>query len=326
MTTPTDETGRTQFSLRAMEKVINAAIASVPGTAAVDAKLAGLAGRAFPRIMAQMDPDAKVVAVDADIAVYWPSPVTDVAAAVRTAVSDAVHDFTGFRTTRVNVTVGGAVAGERTSALDVEKRAPLTASQPAPVATRDLAPVRTARGVAVREIERPHAPSVRHITAPQEVRVTSVSLLDAAPVRTSGFGPSSQRYDSLRPVTSAPQRPLKRVQTPAPAAVRSVDRPGEFRLRRVDTPRPVRARSVEAPRPSALRKVDTPRPVQPRRVSAPRATALRTPRVDPSASTRNLRPIEIRPSEDFTRRVDAPRPAPLRAITITPFGEGAHHE
>ena len=62
--------GRTRFSLRAMEKVISSAIASVPGTAAVDAKLAGLAGRAFPRVMAQMDPDTQMVAVDVDIAVY----------------------------------------------------------------------------------------------------------------------------------------------------------------------------------------------------------------------------------------------------------------
>ena len=53
--------GRTRFSLRAMEKVISSAIASVPGTAAVDAKLAGLAGRAFPRVMAQMDPDLSLI-------------------------------------------------------------------------------------------------------------------------------------------------------------------------------------------------------------------------------------------------------------------------
>ena len=64
MTPPLNElapasSGKTQLSLRAMERVIAAAIASVPGTAAVDAKLAGLAGRAFPRIMAQMDPDAR---------------------------------------------------------------------------------------------------------------------------------------------------------------------------------------------------------------------------------------------------------------------------
>ncbi|MDK8762345.1 Asp23/Gls24 family envelope stress response protein [Corynebacterium sp. MSK218] len=301
MTTPFDDTGRTQFSLRAMEKVISSAIASVPGTAAVDAKLAGLAGRAFPRVMAQMDPDTKVVAIDADIAVYWPSPVTDVASAVRTAVSQAVLDFTGFRTTRVNVTVGGAVAGERTSALEVAARRPLAARVPASVTPRELKPVTTSRGVAVRQIATPTPAAVRGVEVPVETAVRSVSLLGDVPVRASGFAPSTQRYESLRPISAAPQQRLRDVHTPPPVAVRPVELPGEFRLQRVETPRPVQPRSIEAPRP-----------VQPRRVTAPQPTALR--------------PVEIRPSADFTRRVDIPRPVPLRAITITPFGEGAHHE
>lgn len=301
MTTPFDDTGRTQFSLRAMEKVISSAIASVPGTAAVDAKLAGLAGRAFPRVMAQMDPDTKVVAVDADIAVYWPSPVTDVASAVRTAISEAVLDFTGFRTTRVNVTVGGAVAGERTSALEVAARRPLSARVPASVSPRELRPVTTSRGVAVRQIATPTPPAVRGVEAPAETAVRSVGLLGDSPVRTSGFVPSTQHYEKLRPISTAPQQRLRDVHTPPPVPVRPVEMPGEFRLQRVDKPQPVQPRSVEAPHP-----------VQPRRVSAPRPSALR--------------PVEIRPSADFTRRVDVPRPAALRAITITPFGEGAHHE
>ena len=319
MTTPFDDTpsaqGRTQFSLRAMEKVIHAAIASVPGTAAVDAKLAGLAGRAFPRVMAQMDPDAKVVAVDADIAVYWPSPVTNVASAVRTAISDAVRDFTGFRTTRVNVTVGGAVAGERTSALAVSSRTPLAAQIPAVVPSHELKAITTARGVAVRQIDVPAPPAVRGVVTPQ-----------AAQVRTTGFGPSSQRYDELRDVTTAPEQPLRSIRSPQPAAVRSVDAPSEFRLRHVEAPQPVRPRSVSAPRPMVPRRVETPRAVKPRQVSVPRTTELRKPRVKPGAASRTLRPIEIRPSADFTRRVDVPRPTPLRAITITPYAEGAHHE
>ncbi|WP_408930056.1 Asp23/Gls24 family envelope stress response protein [Corynebacterium sp. YSMAA5_1_F9] len=306
MTPPLNElapasSGKTQLSLRAMERVIAAAIASVPGTAAVDAKLAGLAGRAFPRIMAQMDPDARVVAVDTTIAVYWPSPVTDVAAAVRTAVSDAVRDFTGFRTTRVNVTVGGAVAGERTSALEVSTRAPLRAQVPAIVPEHALRPVTTAPGVGVRHVATPAAAAVRGVRTPAEAPVQSVAVLGDVSVRTSDFGPSTHRYDELRPVTTAPAEPLRAVRDPEPVAVRSVPLPGEFSLRRVEAPRPVRPRRVE-----------TPRPLRTRPVSVPRATALR--------------PVEIRPSAEFTRRVDVPRPAPLRAITITPFHEGGRHE
>lgn len=281
--------GRTRFSLRAMEKVISAAIASVPGTAAVDAKLAGLAGRAFPRVMAQMDPDTQMVAVDVDIAVYWPSPVTAVAKAVRTAIREAVRDFTGFRTTRVNVTVGGAVAGERTTALAVDTRAPLTPQIPAIVPERALTPVEVSQHAKVREVAVPSPVSVRAVAVPEAVKVRGVGKQADVEVRTEGFGPDEHRYDELRPVRTAEPQPLRTVAVPAPVEVRSVPVPKGF----------------------ALHRVEAPRPVQPRRVQLPHAEPIQ------------LRPIEIRPSAEYTRRVDIPRPTPLRAITIR---EGVHHE
>lgn len=289
--------GRTRFSLRAMEKVISAAIASAPGTAAVDAKLAGLAGRAFPRVMAQMDPDTQMVAVDVDIAVYWPSPVTAVAKAVRTAIREAVRDFTGFRTTRVNVTVAGAVAGERTTALAVDTRAPLSPQIPAIVPERALTPVVVSPHAKVRQVAVPSPVSVRAVAVPEAVKVSGVGKQADVEVRTEGFGPGEHRYDELRPVRTAPPQPLRAVAAPAPVAVRS----------------------VPAPRGFALRRVEAPRPIQPRRVQLPQAAPLRTPHASPL----QLRPIEIRPSAEFTRRVDIPRPTPLRAITIR---EGVHHE
>lgn len=289
--------GRTRFSLRAMEKVISAAIASVPGTAAVDAKLAGLAGRAFPRVMAQMDPDTQMVAVDVDIAVYWPSPVTAVAKAVRTAIREAVRDFTGFRTTRVNVTVGGAVAGERTTALAVDTRAPLTPQIPAIVPERALTPVEVSPHAKVREVAVPSPVSVRAVAVPEAVKVRGVGKQADVEVRTEGFGPDEHRYDELRPVRIAEPQPLRTVAVPAPVEVRSVPAPREF----------------------VLRRVEAPRPVEPRRVQPPHAAPLRTPH----AELLQLRPIEIRPSAEYTRRVDIPRPTPLRAITIR---EGVHHE
>lgn len=289
--------GRTRFSLRAMEKVISAAIASVPGTAAVDAKLAGLAGRAFPRVMAQMDPDTQMVAVDVDIAVYWPSPVTAVAKAVRTAIREAVRDFTGFRTTRVNVTVGGAVAGERTTALAVDTRAPLSPQIPAIVPERALTPVEVSPHAKIREVAVPSPVSVRAVAVPEAVKVRGVGKQADVEVRTEGFGPGEHRYDELRPVRTAEPQPLRTVTAPAPVEVRSVPAPREF----------------------VLRRVEAPRPVQPRRVQLPHAAPLRTPHAEPL----QLRPIEIRPSAEYTRRVDIPRPTPLRAITIR---EGVHHE
>ena len=35
---------------------------------------------------------------------------------------------------------------------------------------------------------------------------------------------------------------------------------------------------------------------------------------------------DLKAANEFTRRVDVPRPTPLRAITITPFHEGGRHE
>lgn len=293
----TEDTGATRFSLRAMEKVISSAIASVPGTAAVDAKLAGLAGRAFPRVMAQMDPDTQMVAVDVDIAVYWPSPVTEVAQAVRTAIRDAVYDFTGFRTTRVNVTVGGAVPGERTTALAVETRAPLTAQIPAIVPEHALKPVDVSQRAAVRQVSTPAPVPVRTVRVPEAVRVRGVGKPADIDVRTEGFGPGDHRYEELRPIHTAEPRPLRVIAEAAPVQVQSVPLPQEFALRPVETPRPVVPRGVEVPHPAALHV--------------------------PQAKSLELRPIEIRPSAEFTRRVDVPRPVPLRAITIR---EGGHHE
>ena len=71
--------GHTRISLRTMEHIVAAAIASVPGTKAIEAKLAGIGGRGFPRASVQMDPEREVAAVNATIGVVWPSPVTTVA-------------------------------------------------------------------------------------------------------------------------------------------------------------------------------------------------------------------------------------------------------
>ena len=105
--------GHTRISLRTMERIVTAAIASVPGTKAIEAKLAGIGGRGFPRVSVQMDSEREVAAVNATIGVVWPSPVTTVAEHTRAAISEAIAAHTGYSTTRVNVTVGGSVPGER---------------------------------------------------------------------------------------------------------------------------------------------------------------------------------------------------------------------
>ena len=87
--------GHTRISLRTMERIVTAAIASVPGTKAIEAKLAGIGGRGFPRVSVQMDSEREVAAVNATIGVVWPSPVTTVAEHTRAAISEAIEDAIG---------------------------------------------------------------------------------------------------------------------------------------------------------------------------------------------------------------------------------------
>src|SRR5690625_1054531 len=61
--------GTTEISVRTLERIVAQAIKSVPGTVAIDPKLAGIAGRGYPRSIVQADPDASMTAVDTTIAV-----------------------------------------------------------------------------------------------------------------------------------------------------------------------------------------------------------------------------------------------------------------
>ncbi|MDO5032360.1 Asp23/Gls24 family envelope stress response protein [Corynebacterium sp.] len=209
-TAPQPAVGETRLSLRSMERVVSAAIAEVPGTAQIDAKLAGLAGRAFPRLLVQMDPDTRMVAVDATIAVTWPAPVTDVAVAVRTSIREAVANHTGFSTTRVNVTVGGAVPGEPTTAEQLAAHSSRAARPPQVATPSSLHAIAVDSHGPVRSIEAPRPASVQGVQSPGEVQVRSV-------------------------------------EAPRPAAVRHVDAPEPLRLRGVTTPAPV---AVRHPQPT----------------------------------------------------------------------------
>ncbi len=59
---------------------------------------------------------------------WWPSPVTAVAEAARAAIEEAVRTYTGYATTRVNVTVAADVPGERVTGLAVALTAPISAT------------------------------------------------------------------------------------------------------------------------------------------------------------------------------------------------------
>ncbi|HAT1504362.1 Asp23/Gls24 family envelope stress response protein [Corynebacterium striatum] len=256
--------GSLRFSIKSLERIVGTAIASVPGTVAIDAKLAGLAGRAFPRLLIQSDPTKEVVAVDANIAVTWPSPVTAVAEAARAAIEEAVRTYTGYATTRVNVTVAAAVPGERVTGLAVASRRAPSVTLPHTRPQRELQAIETTHLVQIRSVSRPEPQPVRAVSP----RTAPVSVVSAA--------------------------------TPQPAALTPVHSPKSAELRPVATPPALQLRRVDTPQPAPLRPVRTPQP----------ATAW-SPTLRPNATVR--RPM-------------APRPEPLREITIQPLFRGGAHE
>lgn len=100
--------GTSRINDKAVARVAEAAALSVPGCAAVDAKLAGLAGRGLPRVEVSLDRAASTASMSVEMAVSYPSPVVAVTEAVRAAIVAQVATLTGFRVTRVDVTVAAA--------------------------------------------------------------------------------------------------------------------------------------------------------------------------------------------------------------------------
>ena len=97
-----------RISEKTVARVASAAILSVPGTRAVDAKLAGLAGRSFPRVDARIDRPASSVTLDIEIVTDYPAPVGAITDEVRHTVGTHVEMLTGLAVSRVNIAVADA--------------------------------------------------------------------------------------------------------------------------------------------------------------------------------------------------------------------------
>lgn len=306
--------GHTRISLRTMEHIVTAAIASVPGTKAIEAKLAGIGGRGFPRVSVQMDSEREVAAVNATIGVVWPSPVTTVAEHTRAAISEAIAAHTGYSTTRVNVTVGGSVPGKRVTATEVEQRQVAATVAPRIKPLPVWQPV-TAESVNVRSIATPQEASVRTIAAPSTgVAVRSVKTPREAEVRSiSANLPDHQ----LREVSSPSDHSVRPVQEPQPVRVHGVATPRPAKLAPSGQVRPLaRKVQVATPRPQPLREIEIRHEWAPRRVQAPKAAPARKVEVP---RPRPLKRIEVTPANPRPLHLDAPRPEPLRAISINPY-------
>lgn len=296
-----------RISEKAVARVAEVAIRTVPGTRAVDAKLAGLAGRSFPRVDAHIDRPAGAVALDIEIITTYPAPVGVITDEVRQTVGTHVETLTGLAVNRVSISVADAeasAAGQRVTRGDIARH---------PVGIR---------------------PQPVHI-APSKV----TSPVVKTPDQLADITVDSSTYDNVRHV-DVPEAPrLASVELPAPPSVDHVSPPVPVKLIPVSTPEPVRPVSVTAPTPAVPLPVATPEPTaltpisvarrtQPISVQVPEQAPLREITIASGASRARLAPVSLpprRPLEQITAPrpafvpVDRPMPQPLRRITVEPL-------
>ena len=188
------------LSEKAVEHIAEAAISDVPGSVALDAKLAGLAGRSLPRATAYMDKRAGTVAIDADIAAIYPSPVAAVTDAVRETVTRHIHTLTGLEVTRVNIKVVNTKAAAPGSAVSAEQVAWYDSN------ITPIAPQVTS-STHVRTVSAPTTHTVRSTGfRPGEKALTPVDVPDQPELARVGFTPVAV----TSPRVPAPQ-PLRQI-------------------------------------------------------------------------------------------------------------------
>ncbi|WP_288833381.1 Asp23/Gls24 family envelope stress response protein [uncultured Corynebacterium sp.] len=257
---------------RAVARIAEAAAQGVPGTVALDSKLAGLAGRGLPRVEARIDHVASAAAVDVELAVSYPSPVVAVTDAVRAAVIAQVEALTGLSVVRVNVTVADARA-EGAESADQGAHGRVTAEQVQrhPVGI-DPRPIEVPALGVTSPATRPAAPLAEIRVSPSSRTVAHPSAPAPTPVRVAGFLPD--------PVSPRP------VAAPEPATPRSPHTPPPVRLAPLAVPEPARlAPVVVKPAPRVPVKV-SPSPV--RSVSAPEPAPLSQISINPVVNYHDL--------------------------------------
>lgn len=194
------------LSEKAVEHIAEAAMRTVPGSIALDAKLAGLAGRSLPRATAHTDTRAGTVAIVADIAVAYPSPAAAVADAIRATVISHVKALTGLRATQVNIKVVNAKAAGPGAGVSSAQLANYDAEiEPVPVKVRSssarLAPVTVATGTQTRTtgFTPPLAP-LAPVTVPEPAELAAVRVTPAAAISPRTPAPMPLRPIYIEPV------------------------------------------------------------------------------------------------------------------------------
>lgn len=323
------------ISEKAVERVAEAAALTVPGVRSLDAKLAGLAGRSFPHIEVRLDRASATAAIEADIATTYPSPVAAITDAVRATIIAHVRALCGLEVTRVKITVANIEAdptGGRVTWDDVASHTagimpapvlvtPSEVTSPVVAERKDLLPVQVESSTEqLRHVVIPAPPAVEHVHTPEPPAVASVETPEPMQPRTSGF------VGSVPPLVYPEAPPPRPVRVPLPPHERSLApimvREPEVRPTRTPAPAALRPVSVAPwPRltaPVVERPVRVERPAVPPRQPLQQIVVQRPPlvpiRIEPVAPLRHVGA----PQPDGVVHPVAPRPLPLKQITIQP--------
>lgn len=309
-------------SERIIERVAEVAAAAVPGCRTIDAKLAGLAGRSFPRINARLDQATGTVAVDTEIATSYPAPVAAITDAVRATIIAHIRTLVGLDVSRVKVTVANVETLPDTGRVTWDQVAeheafviptpievsPTHVEHPTTKPLQQLAPVE-ARSLVddMRDVVVPAPIEVEHPEQPEPPRAASVATPE--PVRT--FSPEVPEPQHLAAIHTSQTEarvpfPPEPIRPWAPQANGVIPRhpqlPPLQALKPVDIKRFAQPHDVPMPNRAPLKPITVNRPplkpivVEP----APRA---------PLSSTPAPRPVIV---------PKAPAPKPLKQITIEP--------
>lgn len=309
-------------SERTIERVAEVAAAAVPGCRTIDAKLAGLAGRSFPRINARLDQATGTVAVDTEIATSYPAPVAAITDAVRATIIAHIRTLVGLDVSRVKVTVANVETLPDTGRVTWDQVAeheafviptpievsPTRVEHPVTKPLEQLMPIEARSLVEdMRDVVVPAPIEVEHPDQPEPVRTFTPETPE--PVRT--FSPEVPEPQRLAAIHTSPTEarvpfPPEPVQPWSPQANELV------------------ARHPQLPPLQALKPVDVQRFAQPREVPLPRRAPLKEitvnrPPLKPIVVEPVARaPISSAPGPQPVVVPTAPAPKPLKQITIEP--------
>ena len=288
------------ISEKAVERVANAAVLTVPGVRALDAKLAGLAGRSFPRVDVHLDRTLGIAAIETEIATTYPAPVAAITDAVRATIIAHVRTLCGLDVSKVKVTVANVEAdadGGRVTWDEVTHHYAAVQPTPIRISPSEVTSPVTKERVPLTPIEaRSLLEDLRDVTVPAPPEVEHVEVPEAPSVQTNGF--------------VADPQPLAEITVPAPGPVRVPMTPEPRPLRVVAIP-PQRDVMPISVRPTPVRSPRTPAPVDIAPVFAEPITI--TPVY--AAPAPPLKPVDIH-SAMRLEPVSLPARGPLKEILV----------